>query len=148
MPAEAAMQMPTVARGVERASLNLRSEHEQEQAMRGPGGVSGLRRPAPPARCDKLHVAQEHHIGSVKGSPDRRQTADLEFAYEVGLDMNDFGVNRFDISSEASDPMSSSTRCSEGADFVSVAEAPPPKLRRRRLLARFRKELVALLCAR
>jgi len=89
------MQMPTVARGVERASLNLRSEHEQEQAMRGPGGVSGLRRPAPPARCDKLHVAQEHHIGSVKGSPDRRQTADLEFAYEVGLGMRDFGRERF-----------------------------------------------------
>jgi len=153
MPVVAAMQMSTVARGVRHASRNMRREQGQSLEERGrvaggaACGVSGppLRRPAPPA------FVQVHHIGSTKASLARAKASDLEFAYDVGLDMRDFGGERFDICSEASDVASPSTRCSEelvDVDFLCLAEAPPSTLRRRRFLARFREELVALVCAR
>mmetsp|Transcript_24090 Transcript_24090/g.68542 ORF Transcript_24090/g.68542 Transcript_24090/m.68542 type:complete len:140 (-) Transcript_24090:283-702(-) len=137
MPVDAAMQMSTVARGVRRASRDLRKEKEQALGT--------------PARREKLNGVQVHHIGGKKGQDNGAQTADLEFAYDVGLDMRDFGGERFDICSEASDVASPSTRCSEelvDVDFLCLAEAPPSTLRRRRFLARFREELVALVCAR
>jgi len=150
MPVVAAMQMSTVARGVRRASRNMRREQGQSLEERGrvaggaACGVSGppLRRPAPPA------FVQVHHIGSTKASLARAKASDLEFAYDVGLDMNDFGGERFDICSEASDHASPCADELEEVDFLCVAKAPPSKVRRTRLLARFREELLALVCAR